>query len=74
MKCCGSSDLSIIKGTFHDSPPCLLHLLISFSFHRQLLADIIRAEDGLQIQPGALARQPLLQHILKAPEEGSGAT
>lgn len=71
---CGSTDLSLIKGTFHHSPPCLLHLLVSFSFQRQLLVDVIRAEDGLQVEPGALACQPLLQHVLQAPEEGNSTT
>lgn len=33
-KKCQLSDLWVIKGPFHDSPPCLFHLLVSLPLHR----------------------------------------
>lgn len=53
-----STGNSISHATSHESPeflPLLRHL-----FH-----DVVRAEDGLEIQPCGLTRQPVVQHVLQ---------
>lgn len=46
------TNLSFVEGAFHDPPPGVLHLLVPFTLHWQLLHYVVRAEDGLQVEPG----------------------
>lgn len=59
-----SPHLPVIIGVLHDLPPDALHGLVALALHRQLPGDVLRVEDGLQVEPGPLAVQPLLQHLL----------
>lgn len=64
---CESAEKSYLWVFFcilHHLTPDTFHSLVPLGFHRQLPVDVLRAEDGLQIQPGSLAIQPLIQHIL----------
>lgn len=58
--------LLVLKGVLHDLAPRALHGLVARGLHRKLAVDVVRAEDGLQVEPGALAGQPLLQNVLSA--------
>lgn len=45
------TNLSFVEGAFHDPPPCVLHVLVPLTFHWQLLHYVVRAKDGLQVEP-----------------------
>ena len=59
-----SKYLGILLGRCHDLPPDAVHGLVALAFDRQLPHDVLRAEDGFQVEPGPLAQGPLLHHIL----------
>jgi hypothetical protein len=56
--------LPVLIGVLHDLPPDPLHGLVALALHRQLPGDVFRSEDGLKVEPGPLAVQPFLQHLL----------
>lgn len=57
--------LRIILGGLHQLPPDPLHSLVPLALHRQLSVDVLRREDGLQVQPRPLTRDPLIQNVLR---------
>ena len=49
----------------HGVPPGLVHHGEAPSLLRHLVHDVRGAEDGLQVQPGGLHLQPLVQDLLQ---------
>ena len=47
----------------HGVAPQAMHRLEPLDLQRQLLLDVARVEDGLQVQPLALDRQPGVEHV-----------
>eukprot|EP00968_Pinguiococcus_pyrenoidosus_P027390 scaffold7375_cov268-Pinguiococcus_pyrenoidosus.AAC.40 len=55
-------------GLLHGLAPQGVHVLEAPRLGRELAHDVFAAEDGLQIQPGALHGDPLIQHALRVLE------
>lgn len=51
-------DPGVLVSAVHHLPPHALHRLVPLALHRELAVDVLRAENGLQVEPGALARHP----------------
>jgi hypothetical protein len=58
------SYVGVLLGVLHDFAPQPLHGLVALALGGQLAVDVVRREDGLEVQPLALAQQPLVQHVL----------
>ena len=52
-------DSRVLVGVVHHFPPHALHRLVPLALHRKLTVDVLRAKDGLKVEPGALARHPV---------------
>ena len=57
-------NLRRVLGALHDLAPESVHRLVSLALDWQLTVDVLRAEDRLQVEPLALTRDPLVQHVL----------
>ncbi len=57
--------LRVILDMLHDIPPDGIHCEEVFSLQGELCLDQLRCKHWLQIQPGFLASQPLIQNILQ---------
>lgn len=56
--------LGIFANKVHNVPPVPVHSLELASFLRHLLHDVLRTEDGFQVQPLGLNLQPLIYDLL----------
>lgn len=50
-------------GRIHRDPPVLVDAGETLPLRRELLVDVFRVEDGLQIQPVALDGEPLVDNL-----------
>lgn len=58
------TNLGFLGGVPHNILPVLVHDLEQPALLRHLLHDVLRGEDGLQIQPLGLHLQPLINGVL----------
>lgn len=58
------TNLGFLGGVPHNILPVLVHDLEQPALLRHLLHDVLRGEDGLQIQPLGLHLQPLVNGVL----------
>ena len=56
--------VGITDGVSHDVLPVAVHCAKQAAFFRHLLHDVLRGEDGLQVQPLGLHLQPLVDGLL----------